>query len=133
MNYSLLLLSVLFIALVIAGCGAPSAKETPPDQDRTQHDAQDMHADQGHAAHDDPGAVATSDMDKMKAELAKLSAEDADSAMKQHFCPVSGEMLGVMGPPINVDVNGTQVWICCESCRDQLLSDPERFLAKLKN
>ena len=72
-------------------------------------------------------------MNKMKTELAKLPPEEAESAMKQHFCPVSGDMLGVMGPPIKVDVNGTQVWICCESCRDQLLADPDKYLSKLKH
>ena len=71
-------------------------------------------------------------MEKMKAELAKLSPEDAASAEAQHMCPVSGEMLGSMGAPKKVDVNGTPVWICCESCRDSLLENPDEYLAKLK-
>jgi Cu(I)/Ag(I) efflux system membrane fusion protein len=69
----------------------------------------------------------------MKAELAKLSPEDSASAEKQHVCLVSGEMLGTMGAPIKVDVNGQQVWICCEGCRDMLLENPDEYLAKLKN
>jgi len=72
-------------------------------------------------------------MEKMKVELAKLSPEDAASAMKQHVCPVSGDMLGAMGAPIKVDLDGQQVWICCEGCRDPLLEDPAKYLAKLKN
>jgi Cu(I)/Ag(I) efflux system membrane fusion protein len=71
-------------------------------------------------------------MEKMKAELAKLSPEDAASAENQHFCPVSDEMLGTMGAPIKVDVNGKSVWICCEGCREDLLADPDKYLAKLK-
>ncbi|WP_460166783.1 hypothetical protein [Thermostilla marina] len=51
--------------------------------------------------------------------------------MKQHICPVSGEMLGSMGTPIKVDVSGRQVWICCEGCRDSLLAEPDKYLAKL--
>ncbi len=51
--------------------------------------------------------------------------------MKQHFCPVTGEMLGVMGPPEKVDVNGESVWICCYGCKDKLLADPEKYLAKI--
>jgi Cu(I)/Ag(I) efflux system membrane fusion protein len=73
------------------------------------------------------------DMEKMKVELVKLSPEDAASAEKQHFCPVSGDMLGTMGAPIKVDVNGRQVWICCEGCRESLLENPEEYLAKLKD
>jgi YHS domain-containing protein len=71
-------------------------------------------------------------MEKMKAELAKLSPEDAASAEKQHMCPVSGEMLGVMGAPKKVEVNGQQVWICCEHCEEKLLANPDEYLAKLK-
>jgi hypothetical protein len=73
------------------------------------------------------------DMAKMKAELAKLSPEDAASAEKQRFCPVSDEMLGTMGPPLKIDVNGTPVWICCKGCREELLAEPDKYLAKLKS
>jgi len=41
-------------------------------------------------------------------------------------------MLGVMGSPQKVDVNGQTVWICCNGCRDKLLSNPDVYLAKLK-
>ncbi len=71
-------------------------------------------------------------MEKMKAELAKLSPEDAASAEKQHVCPVSGKMLGTMGAPQKIDVNGQGVWICCAGCKDQLLEKPDEYLAKLK-
>jgi YHS domain-containing protein len=71
-------------------------------------------------------------MDKMKAELAKLSPEDAASAESQHFCPVSGEMLGTMGAPKKIDVDGQQVWICCDGCKDKMLGNPAEYLAKLK-
>ena len=71
-------------------------------------------------------------MDKMKAELAKLSPEDAAAAQRQHMCPVSGEMLGTMGAPLKIDVKDQQVWICCEGCKDKLLASPDEYLAKLK-
>jgi Cu(I)/Ag(I) efflux system membrane fusion protein len=109
------------ISLGFAGCpsgasnqsGTPSTTATPHDHDHGDHDA--------------------SDMEKMKEELAKLSPEDAAAAEKQYFCPVSDEMLGTMGPPLKVDVNGNSVWICCEGCREDLLADPEKYLAKLKS
>jgi hypothetical protein len=72
------------------------------------------------------------EMDEVKLELAKLSPEDAASAEAQHVCPVSGEMLGTMGAPKKIDVNGTPVWICCDGCKDTLLASPDEYLAKLK-
>jgi len=69
-------------------------------------------------------------MEKMKAELKKLSPEDAASVEKQHFCPVSGKMLGSMGAPIKVEVKGKSVWICCEGCKQKVLDNPDEYLAK---
>ena len=51
--------------------------------------------------------------------------------MKQHFCPVSGEMLGTMGAPEKVEVEGKQIWICCDGCKNKLLADPTQYLARL--
>jgi hypothetical protein len=115
MNRTILFLSVFAVSFVLYGCSkGPDSKPQPPAEAASHAD----HADQ-------------SDMDKMRAQLAKLSPEDAASAMKQHFCPVSDEMLGVMGAPIKVDVDGQQVWICCEDCRQTLWDNPDEYLAKL--
>jgi hypothetical protein len=78
------------------------------------------------------GDETESDMAKMKAELAKLPPEDSASAKKQHVCPVTGKMLGTMGAPEKVDVDGKAVWICCAGCREELLSNKDAYLAKLK-
>ena len=72
-------------------------------------------------------------MEKMTEALADFSEEDRKSAMKQHFCPVTGEMLGTMGEPKKVEVKGQQVWICCDGCKDKLLADPDKYLAKLND
>jgi hypothetical protein len=72
------------------------------------------------------------ELEKAKGELAKLSPEDAATAERQRVCPVTGELLGTMGPPKKVDVNGQQVWICCDGCREQLFATPDKYLAKLK-
>ncbi|QDV83713.1 hypothetical protein [Planctomycetes bacterium TBK1r] len=136
-------MAILFFGLV--GCNpsdvtetdgeatAPAAAEM--DHNNMDHDGHDMDG-HDHLAHSAPqGAeeipAAKSDMDKMMDALANLPEEDRKSAMKQHFCPVSGEMLGVMGAPEKVDVNGQSVWICCDGCKDKLLADPEKYLAKL--
>jgi outer membrane murein-binding lipoprotein Lpp/YHS domain-containing protein len=102
----------------LSGCG--SQTQTSPASSNSS-----AHANHNHNYSGD-------DLEKMKAELAKLSPEDAASAEKQHLCPVSGEMLGTMGAPIKVDVNGQQVWICCDGCKKALLENPDEHLAKLR-
>ncbi len=65
------------------------------------------------------------------AALAKLSPTDRAIAERQRICPVADFALGSMGTPRKVDVNGTPVFICCEGCRESLLAEPEKYLAKL--
>ena len=122
------LMAVALFTFALSGCGsgstAPAGSSTPAaEEGHGDHDPSD------HAQQNEDGGQ--TDMEKMKAELAKLSPEDAASAEKQHVCPVSDEMLGTMGAPIKVDVNGEQVWICCDGCKDTLLASPDEYLAKL--
>lgn len=117
---TVLLLSVSVIG--ITGCGSKS---------KTEQAAKSETVDD-HKSHSDHKSHGGSDMDKMKAELAKLSPEDRASAEKQHMCPVSGEMLGSMGAPIKLTVKDQDVWICCDSCKQKVLDDPDTYLAKLK-
>ncbi|NQU24467.1 MAG: efflux RND transporter periplasmic adaptor subunit [Candidatus Nealsonbacteria bacterium] len=63
--------------------------------------------------------------------LAKLSEEDRALAKRQRICPVTDARLGSMGTPPKVDVNGRTVFICCEGCREPLLEEREKYLAKL--
>ena len=117
------LLAVIFISFFLFGCGS----------DRTQPtDSNAPSTSDGHVDHSHQGMNGQTDMEKMNVALSKLSTEDAASAEKQHVCPVSSKMLGVMGSPQKVDVNGQTVWICCNGCRDKLLSNPDVYLAKLK-
>ena len=118
-------LSASILVLGLVGCssngGSSTVPSTPPADAHAGHDHSGHHADSN-----------DSDMDKMKAELAKLSPEDATAAERQHMCPVSGEMLGTMGAPLKIDVKDQQVWICCDGCKDKLLASPDEYLAKLK-
>ncbi len=68
---------------------------------------------------------------KITAAFTKLSSEDRALAKKQRICPVTELPLGSMGAPPKVDVNGRPVFICCEGCRNRLLGDPVKHLAKL--
>ncbi len=65
------------------------------------------------------------------AALAKLSPEDRQLAERQRICPVTKALLGSMGVPIKVDVNGSPVFICCEGCRASLLGASKKYLAIL--
>lgn len=136
-------IAILFVGVV--GCQKSDVTETddaasPPastemDHDSMNHDGHNMD-DHDHSANSDQNTAdeipaGKSDMDKMQEALADLPEEDQKSAMKQHFCPVSGEMLGVMGAPEKIDVNGQAVWICCDGCKDKLLADPDKYLAEL--
>ena len=119
--FSTILLSIA--ATMIAGCSGTSPAPTQTGDANLSSDSNDH---DGHD-HGTPG----SDMEKMNAELAKLSPEDAASAQKQHFCPVSGEMLGSMGAPIKIDVKGETFWICCDHCKQKVLDNPDEYLAKI--
>ena len=63
--------------------------------------------------------------------FAALNPSDRELAEKQKICPVANSPLGSMGTPIKVDVDGQSVFICCEGCRDRLLDDPAKYLARL--
>lgn len=65
------------------------------------------------------------------AALAKLPAEDRAAAEQQQICPVTEMPLGSMGAPVRVDIDGRSVFLCCEGCRDSLLAEPAKHLAKL--
>ena len=115
----------------VSGCG--SAETDSPDTAATpetgaQVDSNHDHSDHVSASHSDK-----TDMEKMNEALADFSEEDRQSATKQHSCPVTNAMLGSMGAPKKVDVGGTSVWICCDGCKDKLLADPDKYLAKLNN
>jgi YHS domain-containing protein len=61
----------------------------------------------------------------------KLSEADRAAALAQKVCPVSDAKLGEMGTPFKVTVKGRDVFLCCQNCKDDLLKDPDKYLAKL--
>jgi len=126
MTSKLLFSAVLGFGLLLSVSGCSSTKSDTSESATDEHD---------HGDHDegDEGHAAKTDMEKMEEALADFSEEDRKSAMKQHVCPVTGEMLGTMGKPEKVDVNGQLVWVCCDGCKDELLADPEKYLAKLND
>ncbi len=62
--------------------------------------------------------------------MSQLSPEDRKTAEAQHYCPVLNTVLGSMGLPIPVELNGRKVFLCCPKCVDRARKDPLRFLDK---
>lgn len=65
--------------------------------------------------------------------LTELSDVDRTAALKQAVCPVTGAKLGSMGAPPKVVVNGREVFLCCDGCKEKLREEPDKYLAKLKS
>jgi hypothetical protein len=77
-----------------------------------------------------PG-LSTSGDANVTAAMAELDEADRAAATAQAVCPVSNEPLGSMGKPIKMTVKGRDLFICCESCREGVLRNPDKYLAKL--
>ena len=69
--------------------------------------------------------------DDQMAEIKKLPAADQPAAIAQVLCPVGGDKLGEMGPPIKVTAKGKSFFICCASCEKDVKENPDAVLAKL--
>jgi hypothetical protein len=69
---------------------------------------------------------------EVKANLRKLSAEDRRLAEAQKFCPQTGELLGSMGKPVKVMIQGKPVFLCCGGCRGDVLKDPKKTVEKVE-
>ena len=60
-----------------------------------------------------------------------LSPEDRLLSEQQVICPVTEFHLGSMGPPIRIHIDGRDVMICCEGCRDRLTNDSKKYFTIL--
>lgn len=123
---------VMVVAVAVWGCGktATNSANSTTDSGEAAHDNADHeHADQ----HDGDTATSGAANSEITAALAELPADDRLLAEKQKVCPVTDELLGSMGAPIKVDVQGKPVFICCEGCKEELLARPDVYLAKLEN
>lgn len=77
---------------------------------------------------------ATNEGNEMESELttalAELSAEDRVLAEAQKFCAVEqANLLGSMGAPVKLMIEGQPVFLCCEGCKDAALKDPQATVA----
>lgn len=130
LHLSQLALATVCAVFCLTGCNNPA--DEPPTTPTVTDQTGDDHAGHDHA--DPATSTDSADMEakyRIEAALAKLSPEDRESAIAQASCPVSGEALGSMGAPLKVDVDGKNVWICCDGCRDKLIADPDKYLSEL--
>ena len=60
--------------------------------------------------------------------LKELDEADRKLAEKQKYCPKTGELLGSMGKPYKIKLNGRDVFLCCDGCEEEVKKDPEKYL-----
>jgi len=106
-------LSTMFVAAAIAGCSnsrsAPSIENASDAQAAKTGNEQDA---------------------EIASAMAELTEEDRVAASAQKFCAVEQEnLLGSMGAPFKLVIEGKPVFLCCEGCKDAALKDPQATLA----
>lgn len=62
-------------------------------------------------------------------EFAAAPQAAASATGGQRTCPVTGQELGSMGPPVAVNVAGRTVYVCCAGCSRAVQQDPDKYLA----
>jgi hypothetical protein len=78
-----------------------------------------------------PAASPPAEAPDVTKALLPLAPADRVLARRQKTCPVTGQVLGSMGTPVRVMVEGRTVFLCCEGCEPRLRKDPSRYLVKL--
>jgi Cu(I)/Ag(I) efflux system membrane fusion protein len=76
--------------------------------------------------------AASAEAAKRKAALDQLDAPARALAEAQKYCPITGELLGDMGTPIPVQLEGQTVFLCCKGCKDQAQADPTQTLTRVR-
>jgi YHS domain-containing protein len=61
----------------------------------------------------------------------------ADAGVPKNYplktCPVSGETLGEHGKPFKINHEGTDVYLCCKSCKKDFEKEPAKFTKMVKD
>jgi len=114
----------------LSGCGGDTGSDgSPPAAVQSEAGSANEHAGHDHSGGENTGHMPAST--EVTAAFAELSAEDRTAAEKQQICPVTDAALGSMGKPFKISVEGREVFLCCEMCKDAVAGDPAKYLAKL--
>lgn len=76
----------------------------------------------------EPSGLTTPRIPEGMEGISELPATDQTAALQQRICPVTQELLGSMGKPIRVNLNGRTVFVCCEGCVQAVQRNPSRYL-----
>ena len=80
-----------------------------------------------------PGAASEAKADGVAAARAVLSPGDRALVEAQEWCVIStDERLGAMGVPLQLDIMGQPVFVCCKGCRKKAEADPDGTLARVE-
>jgi hypothetical protein len=110
---------------------APAEKSAPSSEVPKIEAPQPTPATKDEAKPEGTAAAVTLEPDEIAA-IKKLPAADAEVALKQLVCPVSGEHLGSMDVPLKVSALGQTFFLCCKGCNKDVKDDPASVVAKLK-
>jgi hypothetical protein len=110
---------------------APAEKAAPSTEMPKIEAPQPTPATKEEAKPEGKAASVTLEPDEIAA-IKKLPAGDAEIALKQLVCPVSGEHLGSMDVPLKVTAAGQTFFLCCKGCNKDVTDDPAGVVAKLK-
>ena len=67
---------------------------------------------------------------KIAEALSSLNKEDRTLVDSQKYCAImTDKLLGSMGTPLKVEVNGEPVFLCCKGCKAKALRDADATLA----
>ena len=67
---------------------------------------------------------------KIAEALASLNKEDRTLVESQKYCAImTDKLLGSMGTPLKVEINGEPVFLCCKGCKAKALRDADATLA----
>lgn len=62
--------------------------------------------------------------------VAELPEPDRQLALRQKWCPVTGNPLGSMGVPVKITLRGRPVFLCCRGCVGKAKREPDETLKK---
>jgi hypothetical protein len=69
---------------------------------------------------------------EVKANLALLSDADRALAEAQKYCAINRKsLLGSMGKPDKIELEGQPVFLCCSSCEKEAKADPKKTLERV--
>ena len=67
------------------------------------------------------------------AALAKMSPKDRAAAEAQKYCAIQTKsLLGSMGTPVKLELDGQPVFLCCKGCTGKAQANPKATLAKVE-